>query len=180
VRILAATNKNLEAEIKKGSFREDLYYRLKVIHVQMPPLREIKEDIPVLTNFLLTHSCREMNREPMSLSPWAMNAFMNYPWPGNVRELGNEVKRLTLTVEGKTVLEEDLSEAIRKSPATTPPSDWRTKGNLKDMVSDLEKNIIEDALKHSRQNQQHAARALGLSRQGLIKKMKRYCIKAPN
>jgi DNA-binding NtrC family response regulator len=79
VRLLAATNKNLEAEIKKGTFREDLYYRLKVIHVQMPPLREIREDIPVLASFLLTHYCSEMKREPMNLAPQALNAFMNYP-----------------------------------------------------------------------------------------------------
>jgi Nif-specific regulatory protein len=180
VRLLAATNKNLEAEIKKGTFREDLYYRLKVIHVQMPPLREIKEDIPVLASFLLTHHCSEMKREPMNLAPQALNAFMNYPWPGNVRELGNEVKRLTLSVEGGTVAEEDLSEAIRKSAATVSPPDCRTKTNLKDMVSDLEKHMIIEALNRSRQNQQHAARTLGLSRQGLIKKMKRYRINGPN
>jgi Nif-specific regulatory protein len=97
-----------------------------------------------------------------------------------VRELGNEVKRLTLSVEGGIVAEEDLSEAIRKSAATVSPPDCRTKTNLKDMVSDLEKHMIIEALNRSRQNQQHAARTLGLSRQGLIKKMKRYRINGPN
>jgi Nif-specific regulatory protein len=172
---LAATNKNLENEVKKGSFREDLYYRLKVIHLHMPSLREIKEDIPLLTNFLMTQYCRELNRQPMSLAPQALNAFMSYPWPGNVRELGNEVKRLALSVTETIVPEEALSEAIRASGAAAAPS---TSGaNLKDLVSDLEKRIIQETLKQCRQNQQRAANALGLSRQGLIKKMKRYRIK---
>src|SRR6516225_7741908 len=87
VRILSATNKNLEAEIRKGTFREDLYYRLKVIQIQMPPLREIREDIPGLANYFLVNYCREMKMEPMNLAPEAARACTDYPWPGNVREL---------------------------------------------------------------------------------------------
>jgi Nif-specific regulatory protein len=175
-RILAATNKNLENEVKKGSFREDLYYRLKVIHLHMPALREIKEDIPLLTNFLMAQYCRELNRPPMSLAPQALNAFMNYSWPGNVRELGNEVKRLALSVAESTVPEEALSEAIQASEASATPAP--SSANLKDMVCDLEKRLIQDTLKQCGRNQQRAAKVLGLSRQGLIKKMKRYRIKA--
>jgi Nif-specific regulatory protein len=175
-RILAATNKNLENEVKKGSFREDLYYRLKVIHLHMPSLREIKEDIPLLTNFLMTQYCRELNRPPLNLAPQALDAFMNYSWPGNVRELGNEVKRLALSVAESTVPEEALSEAIRTSAASAAPAP--SGANLKDIVCDLERRLIQDTLKQCRQNQQRAATALGLSRQGLIKKMKRYRIKA--
>jgi len=173
-RILAATNKSLENEVKKGSFREDLYYRLKVLHLHMPALREIKEDIPLLTNFLMTQYCHELNRQPMSLAPQALKALMNYPWPGNVRELGNEVKRLALSVTETIVPEEALSEAIRTTAAAATPS--ASGAHLKDMVSDLEKRLIQDTLNQCGRNQQRAAKALGLSRQGLIKKMKRYRI----
>ncbi|HEU4340815.1 MAG TPA: sigma-54 dependent transcriptional regulator, partial [Candidatus Binatia bacterium] len=178
VRILAATNKSLEAEIKNGSFRADLYYRLKVIHVQMPPLREIREDIPHLAGYYLANYCREMSREPMNLAPPAASACMRYDWPGNVRELENEVKRLVLSVPGNTIAPEDLSDPIRKSSTEAvgqPVADPRF---LKDIVSDLERRMIQEALQQTKHNQQHAAKALGLSRQGLIKKMRRYNIPA--
>jgi DNA-binding NtrC family response regulator len=101
---------------------------------------------------------------------------MSYPWPGNVRELGNEVKRLALSVAESTVPEEALSEAIQASAAPTAPAP--SGANLKDIVCDLEKRLIQDTLKQCGRNQQRAAKALGLSRQGLIKKMKRYQIKS--
>jgi Nif-specific regulatory protein len=179
VRILSATNKNLEAEIKKGNFREDLYYRLKVIHIHMPPLREVREDIPSLANYHLTNYCREMKREPMNLTPHAVSACMNYSWPGNVRELENEMKRLVLSVSGNTVAQEDLADAIRGNGTRAIPS-ISVPGCLKDVVSELEKRMIREALQHCKQNQLHAAKALGLSRHGLIKKMKRYSIRTPN
>ena len=122
VRILSATNKNLEAEIRKGTFREDLYYRLKVIHIQMPPLREIREDIPGLANYLLANYCREMKMEPVNLAPEAARACMDYHWPGNVRELENEMKRLVLSVSGNTVEKRDLSEAILSQKRHRSPS----------------------------------------------------------
>ena len=144
-RILSATNKNLAAEIKKGAFREDLYYRLKVIHIQMPPLREIREDIPLLANYFLASHCREMRKEPMALTPQAVSACIGYPWPGNVRELENEMKRLVLSVPRKTIAREDLSEAIYRSGAEAgPPMSRPTL--LKDIVSDLEKRMIQEAL----------------------------------
>lgn len=176
VRVLSATNKNLEAEIKKGTFREDLYYRLKVIHIQMPPLREITDDIPLLANYFLANCCREMKREPMELGRQALSAVMNYFWPGNVRELENEIKRLVLSVSGKTITEQDLPEPIRRRGPGTVPSMSKPKRYLRDVISELEKRMIQEALEASRQNQQHAAAALGLSRQGLSKKMKRYSI----
>jgi Nif-specific regulatory protein len=176
VRILSATNKNLEAEIKRGTFRPDLYYRLKVIHVQMPALREIRDDIPHLANYFLVNYCREMKREPMNLTSQAVTACMNYVWPGNVRELENEMKRLVLSVSGNTVSERDLSEAIRRS-ATRAGLSMSAPRLLKDIVSELETRMIQEALQQSKQNQLHAAKALGLSRHGLIKKMKRYNIR---
>jgi Nif-specific regulatory protein len=177
VRIVSATNKNLEAEIKKGTFREDLYYRLKVIHLQMPALREIREDIPLLANYFLSQYCREMNKEPMSFAPEALSALMSYSWPGNVRELENEVRRLALSVPGKTIAPEDLSDGMRSAPGPAA-AEPRAEKPLKDTVAELERGMILEALKNCRQNQQQAAKALGLSRQGLIKKIKRYGIKA--
>jgi DNA-binding NtrC family response regulator len=94
VRLLAATNKDLEAEIAKGTFREDLFYRIKVIHIHMPPLREIREDIALLANHFLEEYCRETGREPMTLHPQVIRKLLVAPWPGNVRELRNEVMRL--------------------------------------------------------------------------------------
>ncbi len=149
---------------------------MKVIHIQMPPLREMREDIPSLANYYLTNYCRQMKKEPMNLAPQATSACMDYSWPGNVRELENEMKRLVLSVGGNTVVQEDLSEAIRRSgaQATTSASASRY---LKDIVSELKRRMIQDALQQSRQNQLHAAKALGLSRHGLIKKMKLYNIR---
>lgn len=178
VRILSATNKNLEAEIKKGGFREDLYYRLKVIHIQMPSLRQIPQDIPLLANYFLESYCREMNKVGMDLHPRAISTVVNYSWPGNVRELENEMKRLVLSVPRQTVTEEDLADNIRAVENPSAPAHLSAKSALKETVSDLEKRMIVQALQEHQQNQQHAATALGLSRQGLIKKMKRYRIQA--
>jgi Nif-specific regulatory protein len=178
VRIISATNKDLSAEIEKGHFRQDLYYRLKVAFVQMPPLREVREDIPLLANYFLANHCREMNRQPMELTPEALRSLKNYSWPGNIRELENEMKRLAVMVGGNSVLESDLSQVMRQSErALTPAASTGNRG-LKDTIANLEKQMISDALKEHHQNQQHAAKALGLSRQGLIKKMKRYGIKS--
>lgn len=177
VRILAATNKSLESEIKKGAFREDLYYRLKVIHIPMPPVRQIRQDIPLLANYFLDKYYREMKREPMHLNPVALNILLRYSWPGNVRELENEMKRLVATVRRKSIIEEDLSEAIRGNSGGDLSLKPDAALALKATVSELEKRMILEALQRSGHNQQQAAKALGLSRQGLIKKMKRYGIR---
>ena len=178
VRILAATNKDLEEEIKKGVFRQDLYYRLKVIHIQMPALREIRDDIPLLAHHFLATYCREMKKEPMKLAPQALSCLTDYSWPGNVRELENEIKRLVVSVRRKAITEEDLSEAIRSRAGWAVSSRGKSEDSLKTTVAELEKRMILDALRRCRQNQQQAATALGVSRQGLIKKMKRYGIKS--
>ncbi|MBI4528227.1 MAG: sigma-54-dependent Fis family transcriptional regulator [Deltaproteobacteria bacterium] len=178
VRVLSATNKDLETEIKQRAFREDLYYRLKVIHIQMPALREIREDIPLLTNYFLASYCREAGREPLDLTHEAMSALMRYSWPGNVRELENEMKRLVLSVAGRMITPADLPEGVRRLGVTTA-SISSSRRPLKEAVAELEKRLMLEALEQSRNNQQQAAAALGLSRQGFIKKMKRYGIKAP-
>jgi two-component system response regulator HydG len=174
IRVLAATNKDLEAEIKRGNFRKDLYYRLKVIHVQMPALREIPEDIPLLANYFLGKYCQEMGKEPKKLTTGALRCFMSYSWPGNVRELENKIKRLVVLTPRKVITEEDLSEDIRSVGEKAP---LLTARSFKETVEELEKRLISEALQMCQQNQLQAAKALGLSRQGLIKKMKRYGIK---
>jgi Nif-specific regulatory protein len=176
VRILAATNKNLESEIKKGNFREDLYYRLKVIHIRMPSLREVRQDIPLLANYFLDRHCREMNKSPMRLSPEALRCLEAYSWPGNVRELENEMKRLAVSVRHAVIAVEDLSDAIRSCGDKADAGSKSTR-SLSEAVTDLERRLILEAMQLCGQNQQRAAKVLGLSRQGLIKKMNRYGIK---
>jgi Nif-specific regulatory protein len=176
-RILAATNKNLEAEIKNGSFRKDLYYRLKVIHIQMPALREIPEDIPLLANYFLGKYCQEMNKEPKKLSATALGCLTNYPWPGNVRELESEMKRLVVLTPRRVITEEDLLEVIRNRGSVRVPSKLMPMRSLKETVEELEKHLILEALQTCKHNQRRTAKTLGLSRWGLIKKMKRYSIK---
>jgi Nif-specific regulatory protein len=176
VRILAATNKNLEAEIKNGSFRKDLYYRLKVIHIQMPALREIQEDIPLLANYFLGKYCQAMNKEPKKLSPGALACLTNYAWPGNVRELESEAKRLVVLTPRRVITDEDLSEVIRNSGSMRAPSKLMPMRSLKETVEELEKCLILEALQMCKHNQRQTAKALGLSRWGLIKKIKRYGI----
>ena len=176
VRLLAATNKDLEAEIAKGSFREDLYYRIKVIHIHMPPLREIREEIPLLANHFLKEYCRETARNTMEFAPEVMRKLVSAPWPGNVRQLRNEVIRLAACSRLNVIDEEDLLEGI-PSPGRGQPAMQPLKlQSLKKAVVEMEQRMIAEALKETGNNQQQAARLLGLSRQGLINKMKRYSI----
>jgi len=173
-RVLAATNKDLEAEIKQRAFREDLYYRLNVIHIHLPALREIPEDIPLLANYFLARFCHEISKEPMKLSPGATRCLRSHPWPGNIRELQNEIRRTVIATRRATITEDDMSEAVRTSAAADGIIRAGSGRSLKEIVAQLETRLIREALNASHHNQQQAARALGLSRQGLIKKMKRY------
>lgn len=177
VRLLAATNRDLTSEIAKGAFREDLYYRLKVIHIHMPPLREIREEISLLAHHFLKEYCRETGRTAMQFSPEVVRKLAAADWPGNVRQLRNEVMRMAACAPANVIVEEDLWTGVptpgpiqRPTPVVTP----RT--TLKDAVEELERRMIAETLKATRNNQVQAARQLGLSRQGLINKMKRYAI----
>ncbi len=176
VRILAATNKDLETEIAKGNFREDLYYRIKVIHVHMPPLREMREEIPLLANHFLREYCRETARGAMELAPEVMRKLVSAPWPGNVRQLRNEIMRLAACSRLNVIQEEDLWEGIPSPGRDQAPVQPVKLQSLKSAVAEMEQRMIAEALQATRSNQQQAARLLGLSRQGLINKMKRYAI----
>lgn len=170
VRVIAATNKDLETEIGKGAFREDLYYRLNVIHIHMPALREIPGDVPLLAVHFLREYCREAGRGELELSRALVRRLAASPWPGNARQLRNEIARLAACARGSTIDEEDLAEG--RPPAPAP----RNGGSLKDAIAELEKRMIVDTLRATSFNQQQTARALGISRQGLINKIKRYRI----
>ena len=176
VRLLAATNKDLESEIAKGNFREDLYYRIKVIHIHMPPLREIREEIPLLANHFLKDYCREAGRSAMGFSPEVLRKLAESPWPGNVRQLRNEVLRLAACTNHDVITAEDLWEDVPAPSRGQPAPRGRGVPQLKDAVAELERRLIEEALAGTRNNQQQAAKVLGVSRQGLINKMKRYAI----
>jgi Nif-specific regulatory protein len=179
VRLLAATNKDLESEISKGNFREDLYYRIKVIHIHMPPLREIREEIPLLANHFLKEYCTETNRAQMELSANVLRKLSVAPWPGNIRQLRNEVIRLAACARQNVIVEDDWWDdqphPARDAPVA-PPSKAGKPRSLKKAIEDLERQMIGEALQATKNNQQQAAKMLGLSRQGLINKMKRYAI----
>ena len=184
IRLIAATNKNLETTIKERMFREDLYYRLKVIHIQTPSLRDVPQDIPVLGNHFLSKYSKMMNTDPKQFTPGALEVLSSYSWPGNARQLENEAKRLVASVRGKSITEDHLDDSIRNpsasiqsfQPKEAPALKSPTSRSLPDAVEQLERRLIEEALLNSGGNKQKAAQGLGLSRQGLIKKLKRFSI----
>ena len=178
VRVLAATNKDLEAEIVRGGFREDLFYRIKVVHLHMPPLRDIREEIPLLANHFLKEYCRETGRGAVEFSGEVLRKLAAAAWPGNVRQLRNEVMRLAACARGPVITEDDLWEGMPVPAPDQPPAKRATAQSLKRAVEELERKMIAEALQGTRNNQQQAAKLLGLSRQGLINKMKRYSIGA--
>jgi DNA-binding NtrC family response regulator len=168
IRVIAATNKDLMAEVKKAAFREDLYYRLNVLHLRVPPLRERRDDIELLANHFLEKSVKRLNRFPLKLSTGAIELLLRYPWPGNIRELGNQIERAVTLCRSETITPSDLTESILDFGGDT--------GSEKETLSarDNEARLIRNALVVSRGNKSHAARLLGISREGLRKKLKRH------
>ncbi len=172
VRILAATNKNLLEEIKKGAFREDLYYRLNVVSIQMPPLRERREDIPLLVDHFLNESNRDMNKHISGLPSGIMETFMSYNWPGNIRELKNTIERVvTLSVDGESISEDSLPGEMRSTGSFVYNKKYKAQGNMYLAQKQLEKDMITDALERSSNNKSKAAALLGISRKVLYEKM---------
>ncbi|RLA87514.1 MAG: sigma-54-dependent Fis family transcriptional regulator [Deltaproteobacteria bacterium] len=180
IRVIAATNQDLEELVKQGRFREDLYYRLNVIPIHIPPLRERKSDIPLLLlHFLKAFNALRGGRVE-GFSPEAMNLLMEYDWPGNVRELENLVERLVVLKGEGIVRPEDLPEKIRKGELI-PSQRGEEKGtlNLSRAVSEFEKQLIIDALRKANGVKSEAARLLGIKRTTLLEKMKRQKIEYP-
>ena len=177
VRIITASNKDLDEAIKAGTFRADLYYRLKVVRIQTPPLREIPDDIPILANHFLAKHCALLKTDIKQLTPAAMERLISYPWPGNARQLENEVKRLVASVRGKTITEEHLDLSTEPAPTIAQEKTLSYQGKtLGVVVDDIERQMIQNALTKHNWNKQKAAQELGLSRQGLAKKVKRLAI----
>ena len=183
VRIIAATNKNLEEEVEKGRFREDLYYRLNVIPIHIPPLRERSDDIPSLVKYFIDKNAKERSMEVLEINKQVMQLLMNYRWPGNVRELENLIERLSVLCDGNPVVSADLPEKILSGHAQTSGSSLGfilpDEGiNLSDIVSEFEKNIIIQALNKSGWVKNRAAKLLNLNRTTLVEKIKKQGIQS--
>jgi transcriptional regulator with PAS, ATPase and Fis domain len=177
VRIVAATNKELEKEVERGSFRRDLFYRLSIIEMKIPALRERKDDIPILAEFFLKKYAQKVGRENeiKGISPTAMKLLLDYDWPGNVRELENEMERVVILSEEPTIMPQDLSERIRTGGMKLKLEEIKGK-SLKGVVATYEKRIITDILFEMKWNKSRVAEILGISRQALNKKIDRYGI----
>ncbi|MCC2679936.1 MAG: nitrogen fixation specific regulatory protein NifA [Pseudobdellovibrio sp.] len=175
VRIIAATNKNLREMVEQGTFREDLYYRLNVINIRVPPLRERKEDIPVLVEAFLAKNAESTNKPKKQLMGRAVEKLYDYPWPGNVRELQNEIERLcVLTGEDQKIGHEILSPKILELGEKNKVQGSRLHGKLKDALEDLEREMIKEGLRRTGWNKSKLAKELGISRAGLIMKVEKY------
>ncbi len=175
VRVLAATHRDLGAMLAAGDFREDLYYRLNVVTLQVPPLRERPEDIPLLSLHYLRRFARELDRPVTSLDPSALGVLQAHPWPGNVRELQNVIERGVLFCAGDTLGVADLPTPLCLAPSTaTPVATIELDRPLPELLDALEKDLIRRALVKARGVQAQAAELLGISRSNLQYKLKKY------
>jgi len=176
VRFISATNKNIEKEIEQENFREDLYYRLKIIAIELPPLRERREDLLFFLNHFLEKYCTEMKRERAYFSPRALDLLMNYSWPGNIRELQNEIQRcLVFAGEDDFIKEECLSLKINPHRECFTASSY----GFFQARAEFEKRFLNQALARWNSNRARTAEEIGLSRQGLFKLIKKHDINVP-
>jgi two-component system response regulator AtoC len=169
VRVVAATNRDLAAAMTRGAFREDLYYRLHVFEIRLPPLRERPEDIPALLEFFLREIGEQVGRPAAGVSREARDKLLAYAWPGNVRELRNAVERAVILCEGGLVTSEHLPMSLGKAaaPATEIP------GGGVDLEA-VERSYVEQALRQAGNNKSRAARLLGLTRAQLYSRLEKY------
>lgn len=173
VRIIAATNENLSELIKQNEFREDLYYRLAVVPVKLPPLRERREDIPLLVEHFLQKSAQKHGIRQPKPEREVFNAFYNFPWMGNVRELENAVERMVVLSDGEKLSVDDLPENIRY-PQNTDGNLWFALPAEPINLENLECEIIRESLNRFGNNQSQTARYLGITRSALIYRMQKY------
>jgi DNA-binding NtrC family response regulator len=166
VRLIAATNRDLEAAIAEGTFREDLFYRLDVITLHLPPLRQRTGDIPRLAEHLLSAHARNQGRARLHLSPEAMDCLGAYSWPGNVRELSNALERAVVLTEGERIESEDLPESVVEAAARLRPEDGAAK-TYEEGVTATKKRLVREALAEAEGNFALAAERLGLRRTSL-------------
>jgi DNA-binding NtrC family response regulator len=182
VRIIAATNRDLTAAIKDSSFRADLYYRLNVVSVHLPALRERRDDLVLLIRHFVASKCRDMSITEKAVRPEAVDALLRYPWPGNVRELENLIERVLVLSEGPTITLEDLPDQMKRTEAS--PGNLREqvlagRKSLGDAVDEFEREIIAEALQQMEFNQTRAAEMLGTTRRILKYRMDKLGIDAP-
>jgi two-component system nitrogen regulation response regulator NtrX len=179
VRVIAATNKNLEEEIERGTFREDLYFRLAVIPIYVPPLRERLEDIPPLVRYYMESFCRENNIRPKRISQAALDALQRYRWKGNIRELRNTVERLMIMTGGDTIDVADLPGAMRApsgSPAPRANVDAAQSGTLREFKDNAERAFLVAKLRENGWNISKTAEVIDTPRSNLYKKLEQYQI----
>src|ERR1043165_1500832 len=189
VRIIAATNTDLEDMVAQGRFREDLYYRLNVIRLRVPPLRERRSEIPTIVNYYVNHYSAKFGRKDIQITPQAVDLLMVSDWPGNVRQLCNEIQRTVARAEDGTVITpEQLSPELKRTSSPTTPSaaslasmpssNLQTAGTLAEALAEVERRMIADALRRHNGNISRAARELGLTRRGLYLKLERHDLSA--
>jgi two-component system response regulator PilR (NtrC family) len=178
VRVIAATHSDLARMVAEGTFREDLYYRLNVIPIVMPPLRERRDDIPLLVQHFLERLCAELGRPPVTVTQEAVRRLMAYPWPGNVRQLENAVERALAFSRGRAQLDvTDLAPEIQNLAEARDPSEvWFPDEGIDfdRYVEAVERSLIQRSLERTRGNKRQAARLLNLKRTTLIEKLKRF------
>src|ERR1041385_3496015 len=187
VRIIAATNTDLEDMVAQGRFREDLYYRLNVIRLRVPPLRERRSEIPTIVNYYVNHYSAKFGRKDIQITPQAVDLLMVSDWPGNVRQLCNEIQRTVARSEdGAVITPEHLSPELKRTSSPTTPSaasiasiptsttNLQRAGTLADALAEVERRMIADALRRHGGNISRAARELGLTRRGLYLKLERH------
>jgi DNA-binding NtrC family response regulator len=176
VRLIAATNKNLEQLVREGKFRDDLYFRLNVVRIVMPPLRTRKEDIPILVRGFLRHFCKENQKSLLELAPDAMDALLTYDWPGNIRELRTAIEHGVVMATGKQITLRDLPMAVRQAATPTLPGGVSPTQAFGEKTSPLdlhetERRLIAQALSATNGNVTAAAKKLGISRRTLHRKI---------
>ena len=179
VRVIAATNRDLKRMIEEGTFREDLYYRINVINIQVPSLRDRKEDIPVLVDHFLLKNCKEKEIPLKALTSRAMEKIFDYHWPGNIRQLENEIERLVVlsgseAKVGPELLSQPIRDAVAGSGGGSKGMSLKFAGKLKDAMEELEKTMIKEGLRRTKWNKSKLAKELGISRAGLIMKVEKY------
>jgi DNA-binding NtrC family response regulator len=174
VRIIAATNRNIEEAVKQGDFREDLYYRLNVVPIRLPPLRDRADDIPLLVDRFLAECATQHHRESKDVSREAMRLFRLYGWPGNIRQLRNLMERLVVTVRDKTIQPEHLPEEVQASKENA----HTLLVTLGTSLEQIERDVIERTLAEVTNHRENAAKLLGISLRTLQYKIKEYGIRA--
>ncbi|MGB9893317.1 MAG: sigma-54 interaction domain-containing protein [Candidatus Saccharicenans sp.] len=171
VRFISATNRNLENEVAAGRFRQDLYFRLRIISIDIPPLRRRPEDVLVLVNHFLDKYSHELGRTRAFFSPRALELILKYDWPGNVRELQNEIQRCLVLAGNKQVIEEELlSDEIKSAKDKPLPDRW----DYSKAKAEFERKFLGEALRHFNYHRARTAAAIGLTRQGLFRLIKKY------